>query len=161
MYGFSIFPLPNIKMFWNPEDSFMEPDVDFGKYIGMPYSAFDRVRKNIRYGPPASCEKSFDEILHLQAVFNEIMQKTFIPGPKVTVDETTSGWHGASERMHNGPPSLTKMMGKPQPISFMFKDIADAESRVIFRIELQEGKLAMSRKIAILWMQMVISCTEL
>ncbi len=38
------------------------------------------------------------------------------------------------------------MQGKPEPVSYMFKNLRDVETGIIFAIELQEGKEAMPTK---------------
>ncbi len=64
----------------------------------------------------------------------------------VVIDESTSGWHGKDEKRADGPPALTHMKGKPEPVSFMIKNLCDMHSGLMLAIELQEGKEEMSKR---------------
>mmetsp|Transcript_80681 Transcript_80681/g.216239 ORF Transcript_80681/g.216239 Transcript_80681/m.216239 type:complete len:160 (+) Transcript_80681:435-914(+) len=139
MYGFSITKLSCVRDTWNVKESFLSSAHNFGEVLGMTYGSFDEVRKNIRFGPNHAEMKSYDEIDNLVVMFNDNMSRIFIPGGHVTVDESTSGWHGMTEKYPSGPPNLTKMLGKPESVSFMLKSIADAETRIICEFYLRAG----------------------
>ncbi len=48
------------------------------------------------------------------------------------------------EKRVDGLPALSYMMGKPESVSFMFKNLACVKTGFIFAIELQEGKELMA-----------------
>ncbi len=49
-----------------------------------------------------------------------------------------SAWHGKDEQRADGPPALTDIIGKPEPVSFMFKTICD--TGIIIAIDLQKRR---------------------
>ena len=82
----------------------------------------------------------------MQDYFNNNLQDAFEAGPEMVVDESTSGWKGVDEKSPDGPPSMVHQKGKPQNVSFMLKTMADCETGIILKIELQEGKEEMLKK---------------
>ena len=65
-------------------------------------------------------------------MFNSRARQVFVPGTHIVIDESTSGWHGKHEKMVDGPPALTHMKGKPEPVSFMIKNLCCVESGIMF-----------------------------
>lgn len=86
--------------------------------------------------------------------FNNTRQAHVHPGQGITVDESMSSWRGRSlkfisdgeeaEIMHVGLPHKTKIQRKPKGVGLEIRDAACAQSGIMLRLELQEGKEAMS-----------------
>ena len=112
----------------------------------MSKNDFEKVRPKISDGPKDSVDKSFHGFRGLQEYFNENILNCFTAGSDLVVDESTSGWKGVDEKRYNGPPWLCHLKNKPQPVSFMLKTMADCDTGVIIKIELQEGKEEMKLK---------------
>lgn len=79
--------------------------------------------------------------------FNSNRAATVVPGATITVDEIMSGWEGKELKYHpKGCPHVTKIPRKPVPCGMEGKSSCDGESNIMLRIEIQEGKDAMTEK---------------
>jgi hypothetical protein len=136
----TIHPRSNIKGFWRPMDNTLRSGSNFTAKIGMSKNAFEAVRKKISYGPRHAIFKTFDGLRHLLQFYNDNLEEVFTAGDELVIDESTSGWQGTDEKRPLGPPCLVHMKGKPEPVSFMFKTMADVSTGIIVKIKLQEGK---------------------
>ncbi len=78
--------------------------------------------------------------------FNANRVKLIRPGLYIVVDEIMSGWEGKELKYHpDGCPHVTKIPRKPVPIGMEGKCSCDGESNIMLRIEIQQGKEAMSK----------------
>ena len=144
MYAMTLSPIHNIEDFWNEEGDGFIPAHRFGIISGLSKTRFKFIREHFATGPVGSGNKTFDEFRPIQTFFNERVADRVFPGVHVIIDESTSGWHGKDEKRPDGPPALTHMKGKPEPVSFMFKTLCCVETGIMIAIELQEGKEVMA-----------------
>ena len=69
----------------------------------------------------------------------------FYPSWQICVDESMSAWRGKDGNFcSDGLPHVSKIDRKPKGVGTELKDAADAESKVIILIEIQEGKEEMN-----------------
>jgi hypothetical protein len=99
----------------------------------MSLNRFGFISKNWATAPARRGTKTFDAIRPLFDIFNERAASVFRSGTYVVIDESTSGWHGKDEKRVDGPPALTHMKGKPEPVLFMIKNVCDVRSGVCSR----------------------------
>lgn len=66
---------------------------------------------------------------------------TFSSGRTLLVDESMSLWLGADgKHQSHGMPHVTKIKRKPRGIGGELKNLADASSRIMLKLEIQKGK---------------------
>ena len=135
-----------MKSYWTENDGPISAARRFGERIGLSYDAFSKIRSKLQVGPPQLLRKTFDDVREFQDLINQNLVSKVWPGPTIVLDEGTSRWTGTDSSRPTGPPALTKMRGKPEPISHMIKTAADKDTGMIIRLELQEGKDAMAGK---------------
>jgi hypothetical protein len=143
MITMTLSPIPNMDDLWR--DGFI-PAHRFRVKSGLGKERFKFIRQNFATGPVGAGAKTFDSFRPIQTFFNDRVADVFVPGQHVVVDESTSGWHGKDEKRADGPPALTHMKGKPEPVSFMFKTMCCAETGIMVAMELQEGKEVMASR---------------
>ncbi len=138
--------MSNIKYYWSIEDNGLIVASRFFEKLHMSQCRFPFIRKNWAIAHVQRGSKTFDGIRPIFDMFNEQAASIFRCGTHVVIDESTSGCHRKDEKQADGPPALTHMKGKPEPVSFMIKNLCDVHSGVMFAIELQEGKEDMSKR---------------
>ena len=146
MLAMTLCPIANIDNLWKDEDDGFIPALRFGAKTGLSKGRFKAIRYHFATGPVGAGSKTFDAFRPIQDCFNNRVAHVFSPGLQVVVDESTSAWHGKDEKRADGPPALTHMKGKPEPVSFMFKTMCCVETGIMIAIELQEGKEVMARR---------------
>ena len=146
MYGMTLSPISNIEDFWMEEDDGLIPAHQFGIKTGLSKGRFKFIRQHFASGPVGAGIKTFDAFRPIQTFFNARVADSFSPGEHVVVDESTSGWHGKDEKRPDGPPAMTHMKGKPEPVSFMFKTLCCVQTGIMIAFELQEGKDVMATR---------------
>ena len=146
MFAMTVTPLCNINDYWKEDDQGLMLASRFRSKLCMSKNRFKFIRQHFNTGDPGRGAKSFDAIRPIQDIFNERAQEIFKCGHQIVIDESTSGWHGKDEKRPDGPPALTHMIGKPEPVLFMIKNLCCVETGVMFVIELQEGKLEMGTR---------------
>jgi hypothetical protein len=73
--------------------------------------------------------------------------EVFSPGNFLCIDESMSYWLGLEGQYSlEGMAHVTKMKGKPRGVGLMLKSIADGETGLLLRLEIQEGKEPMKHK---------------
>ena len=121
------------------------PKPNFGKY-GVGINRFETILRCLRCAPRTHDDKWAD-IRAVVNAFNSNRVATCDPSWSITVDEKTSSFRPMKGVFcDDGPPTLTKIIRKPKPVSLELKDVCDAETRVCLQLELQEGKDTMSKK---------------
>ena len=146
MYSFTLQPEKNIRDHWRVEDDGMIAAGRFGEKLGLSYGKFAQIRKDLKFEPPKDNSKGFECVKYLFESYNQQRERILTPGPYIVLDESTIEWNGKSEKMPTGPPHLCHMKNKPVPVSFLVKNVADAQTGMFFHLELQEGKTAMADK---------------
>ena len=147
MYAMTVCPQSNIKDYWNLEERGFIQAPSFTQKTGMSYNQFKQIRKQLIFGQPSeSDKKSFDRVRPLFDSFNQQRQKILVPGSEIVMDESTIEWNGKDSHMPSGPPHLTHMKNKPVTSFFMVKNSADVQTGMLYRVELQEGRILMQGK---------------
>ena len=146
MFAMTISPVSNISDLWKEQEDGFRMAHCFGMKTGLGHARFKFIRKHFATGPIGAGSKTFDEFRPIQQFFNDRVADYFHPGVHIVIDESTSGWHGKDETRKDGPPALTHMKGKPESVSFMFKNICCVETGIMIAIELQEGKEVMATR---------------
>ena len=132
------------------------PSMDLGRF--MPRDAFDRILRNLRLAPSTEAQIKEDAWFPIRALvhaFNANREKTVVPGPTITVDESMSVWKGLSLKVKSalgcpdadtqmevcvGLPHQTKIIRKPVGVGTELKNVADGQTRIMLRLEIQEAK---------------------
>ena len=145
MYAMTLVRSTNIKEYWSiVDDSFLPPS-DFQGKLEISYDRFAFIRQHLKFGPEDDNQSGSDCVRHLFEEFNNNLNKVFVAGPDLVMDESTSGWKGVDEKHKNGPPALTHSLCKPANASFMIKTMTNGTCGIIIRMELQEGKKAVKK----------------
>ncbi len=114
----------------------------FGSKLNMGKSRFKFIRQHFKTGAAPAGAQTFDTFRPIQDFFNQRVQNVLQPSHQIVIDESTCAWHGKDDKRADGPPALTHMKGKPEPVSFMIKNLCDVQTGIIFAIELQQGTLS-------------------
>jgi hypothetical protein len=146
MFAMTLSPISVIKEYWKEEDDGFIPAHAFGIKTGLAQRRFKFIRKHFATGAVGAGAKTFDAFRPIQTFFNNRISDCFSPGLHVVIDESTCGWHGKDEKRADGPPAMTHMKDKPEPVSFMFKTLCCAETGIMIALELQEGKDIMASR---------------
>ena len=89
----------------------------------------------------------WSSVCRLIDAFNLRRAELFYPSWQICVDESMSVWRGKDGNFcSDGLPHVSKIDRKPKGVGTELKDAADAESKVIIQIEIQEGKEEMTKK---------------
>ena len=79
--------------------------------------------------------------------FNDHMHDIVVPRCYIVIDECMSSYEGSEGKYTiRGPPNKTKIARKPRGVRAEFKSAACGESKLIIRLELQEGKERMATR---------------
>lgn len=119
---------------------------NYQERYGMSKDRFQILERCMRYGPAAP-DDAWCQVRALVNAFNQHRADEISPGEYLCVDECMSMWLGKDKKYaEEGCPGLTKIMRKPRGVGVELKACADAESRVMLRLELMEGKATMGAK---------------
>jgi hypothetical protein len=122
------------------EDDRLFPAPAFGARFGMSKHRFEFVLRWMRFGDDDAKDK-WGPIRGLVAAFNKAREEGFKPGWRMCLDESVSAWRGSNGEVRaGGMPHVVKIVRKPKGVGCELVDIADAESGVIMRLEIAEGK---------------------
>ena len=98
----------------------------------------------MRFGPTDDASFELNEWCFVEGLvdeFNAHMQDTVNPGWLLAPDESMSAWRGKQGKKDPKKiPKLQFVQRKPEPLGCELKDIADAQSRMILRMEIMKGK---------------------
>lgn len=79
--------------------------------------------------------------------FNDNRRESVSPSDMLVIDECMSAWDGAeSFKCKFVLPHKTKIIRKPKGIGCEIKSLADVETKILLKLEIMEGKEAMSTK---------------
>ena len=129
----------NPQDYFNPNPDPLSPRYYLGAY--MTYNKFDEITRAFTLptyedaaGDPHFRVRRFVDSL------NERWRKVFEPGSIVTADESMIPWTG------RGMPGFMKVPRKPHPFGAELKTVACAFTKVLFRMDIQEGGEEMKKK---------------
>jgi hypothetical protein len=146
IYAFTLVDYAKRSDYWG-ESTRLElfPKPNFGRF-GIGQNRFETILRYLRCAPAGSD----DRWCHIRAFvdsFNLNRQSVVEPSWILCVDEKTSSFRPRKGAyLPDGPPTITKIIRKPKSVCLELKDCTDGQSRVTLRLELQEGKEAMSTK---------------
>jgi hypothetical protein len=131
---------------WSTKRVGMMPAPDFGRQL-----SHDRFKRVLRYwarGIPAEREKlkqnPWAEVDPWVKGFNAARKREINVGSCITPDEMMFAWKGKSG--FGGLPHLSFIKRKPEPLGTELKSTCEGTMGICVHIEIQKGKLAMSRK---------------
>ena len=128
-----VYKLPERRMYWMSMDNSIFPSMNFVNIMSR--SRFEDIFKYLRY---SDNDDENGQIIDFLNVVNEKLTKVFTPGKYVTLDESMiKSFH----RNLKG-----KIKRKPRPVGNEIKDVADAATNIVTRMELYEGKDDMREK---------------
>ena len=79
-------------------------------------------------------------VRHLIEGFNQRRVQKLYPGWQLCVDESVSSWRGKDgDFCSDGMPHVTRIERKPKGVGCELKDCADADTKVVLQLEIQEG----------------------
>ena len=141
-----IFPMQGpVEQFW--EEDVVTEDIDqlvrvshnVGRY-GLSYNRYREIERSFALPTHGDKTDVFDPIRYFVKVWNENMEKAFVPGYVLTVDESMGLWKG------KGMPGLMSVPRKPTPIGREAHTTACGETGVVIFYEVYEGKALMANK---------------
>ena len=125
------------KQFWSPEppNPFEGAPFRFNAY--MSHTRFELITKALKYTarPTPSYRDPIHEVRDLITSFNVLMEKKFVSGWVVCLDESMSPW-----TRQWSCPAFVFCPRKPHPKGNEYHTIADGKSGIPFGMELVEGK---------------------
>ncbi|KAL1519186.1 hypothetical protein AB1Y20_003446 [Prymnesium parvum] len=111
---------------------------------GMSQNRFFKIRSVFTCGPTDDASFADNEWCFVENIlnsFNSSMQDKVIPGWLLAPDESMSAWRGKVGRNNfTKIPKLMFVRRKPEPLGAEFKNIGDALSGLILRMEITKGK---------------------
>lgn len=143
----SVSRLSRRREFWSKDNvDRLLPAPAFGRF-GLGVHRFEKVLKFLRFGNEALNVqedalfqgKEFINLMHSK------IEKSIHPGYKLTADESMFAWYG-KEEFENGMPNLMKIKRKPKGVGCEVKTLCDSRSKIMLRLEINEGKDKMATK---------------
>lgn len=113
---------------------------------------FELILRNLRLCEYSAAEAQCDPWVPIRAAvesFNKCREACIFPGPVLCGDESMGAWRGMALTLQNlvfGLPHCTKIRRKPQGIGTEYKNLACGQTKIMLRLEIQEGKEIMRAK---------------
>ena len=146
LLGMSVQPSSSIAHYWNEKDVGFITGQKFAIKTGLRKNCWEQIRGALTFRESnAEVEEKTDEWYRIRQLFkhfNDNMNRIFIAGSTLTIDESMSRWLGDEHYV----PGITKMKLKPEGVGFLIKNMSDSQSKVILHIELQEKPENMALK---------------
>ena len=136
----------SIKSMWKRDDSGLCPSMRLGERFGIPRDRFLVWMKYLTFAPFKDDLTDADKVKPLLDEWNAARLKCFAPGKGIILDESISKFKPFFDNTPKGIKWLVKIARKPVGIGAEIKNAACAETSIMLRLELQEGKVAMSTK---------------
>ena len=135
VYSMEVIKLPERSMYWEDHKSNLFHNSEFGKHMSR-----NRFNEILAYLQFSFAEDKTTQILDFLDAVNEHLDEAVSAGQFVCVDESMI------KAFHRHLPGKIKIKRKPRPIGNEIKDLSDASSMIVLRMELYEGKDQMSTK---------------
>ena len=135
MYSMEVYKLPERRMYWRDNKSDLFPNMDFGKFMSC--NRFEDILGYLQFSP---ADDKTTQILQFIEAVNERLALAVSAGDIVVVDESMIKAH------HRNLPGKIKIKRKPRPIGNEIKDLCDARTCIVIRMEIYEGKEPMQDK---------------
>jgi hypothetical protein len=158
--------LPRVEDYWRIQGHSIYPPHCFGEKFGMSRNRFEVIEKHFSWDEEdpvrmltlcsndyacnfLSCQgDKWWRIRGLLNAFNHRCQEMVDAGEDIVIDELMSLWKGVKRGTHQfgNPPAVVNMPSKPVDEGLLYRCAADALTRVILFLEVQEGKEDMELK---------------
>ena len=135
VYSMEIVKLPERRMYWRDNQSDLFPNMEFGKHMSR-----NRFEEILAYLQFSFAEDKTQQVLDFLEAVNKNLDAAVSAGQYVCIDESMI------KAFHHDLPGKIKIKRKPRPIGNEVKDMSDATSMIVIRMELYEGKDPMSTK---------------
>ena len=120
----------------------------FGERYGLSRDRFEILLRHLSFCP--ALEAAGDKwapVRRLIDGFNERRIQIIFPGWQLCVDESVSSWRGNDGYFcSDGMPHVTCIERKPKGVGCELKNCADADTKIILQLEIQEGASIMANK---------------
>lgn len=140
-------PCRNREEYWRELDSGLFPPLNFGKRFKMGRDRFNDIMRELTLHPPETdTSDPWYRVRHFVQMINERRKECFIPGDVICIDESSCKWCGLGDWYEPGLPHITKCSRKPWNLAMEYKDAMDAETQIMLRMVIMEGKQVMDRR---------------
>ncbi|KAJ8651753.1 hypothetical protein O0I10_012680 [Lichtheimia ornata] len=131
-----LIPMSDRGKYWSTAPSFLfTTPVNFSRW--MTRRRFEMILKAHTLEHPTVINASSDPLVDIRGylnAYNDNLAASMIPGKTLTIDESMNQWLGKVSRM----PNVKKILGKPHPVGQEFKNIADATTNIMLRLDISE-----------------------
>ena len=124
-----VYKLSERRMYWASMKDTMFPAINFSEF--MTITRFEEIVKFLQLSNSPDPDK---QVLDFIAVVNQHLLHALTPGKFITLDETMI------KSYHKNLKGKIKIKRKPCPIGNEIKDMTDAATNIVIRLELYEGK---------------------
>ena len=135
VYAMEVYNLPERRMYWQTDDNGHFPAMKFGQIMSR--NRFEQILAHLKGSKATS---PIDQILDYQDALNCEFARAFTLGDTVTLDESMV------KSYHHDLFGKIKIIRKPRPIGNEIKNLADARSKLVSKLEIYEGKDRMKDK---------------
>lgn len=147
LFAMSLNTMTPRRKYWKNSDTGVFPPAAFGKRFGIGLHRFEEIMHALSFGNPDE-DVGDDKWFQPRALvdfLNEKWPSIMTPGYKLTCDESMFAWYrkGAHEA---GMPAVIKIKRKPKGVGCEMKTLADAHTRIMLQMEINEGKDSMQEK---------------
>ena len=123
------------------------PAPRFGACFGLTQHCVETLLRALRFCPMGEKGDKWSPVRRLIDKINARCAATYWPSWQICGDESMCAWRGKDGNdCSDGMPHVTRIARKPKGVGLEMKDAADAETKIIIRLEIQEGKEVMDTK---------------
>ncbi|KAJ3659781.1 hypothetical protein Zmor_011453 [Zophobas morio] len=147
LLAMSVNTLTPRRKYWKNTDTGVFPPAAFGKRFGLGLHRFEEIMHALSFANPDE-DVGDDKWFQPRALVNFLNEKwpsIMTAGYKLTCDESMFSWYGKGAHQ-NGMPAVIKIKRKPKGVGCEMKTLADAQTRIMLQMEINEGKDAMQEK---------------
>jgi hypothetical protein len=139
----------DIKACWhlNSSDDFPGPPLRFGATYGVSKHLFETWERNLCWWHDEPPNDPWYRVRALVDAFNDCRLEVVLPGSHLVVDESIIMWYGHQGTVRfQSIPYKAYIRDKPRPEGIHLKNVADGDTKIFLRLELQKGKIPMQFK---------------
>ena len=123
------------RLHWSNSEHTLFSSMKFGE--AMSIKRFENILKYLQLSEKENEEQ---QVLEFVPAVNDQFQKALAPESYITLDESMS------KSFHRKVRGKVKIIRKPRPVGNEVKNLADAASHIVLKLELYKGKEPMSTK---------------
>ncbi|CDH55609.1 predicted protein [Lichtheimia corymbifera JMRC:FSU:9682] len=131
-----LIPLSDRSEYWSKTPTFLlTSPLNFSRWMSR--RRFETILQAHTLEHPTVIQSSADPLVDIRAfvnAYNDNLAAALIAGKTMTIDESMNQWLGKVSRM----PNVKKIIGKPHPVGQEFKNIADATTNIMIRLDISE-----------------------